>query len=170
MEAYYNSPIGLIKITGTAEYVSSILFADTETELAQEEHLAFSQRSLSQPILTCIRQLADYFEGKRTVFDFPMKQEGTAFQQLVWSELRNIPFGERISYLELSKRIGNIKAVRAVGKANGLNLLSIVVPCHRVVGNNNKLIGYSGGLERKRKLLIHEENYSAAKGKLLLLF
>jgi len=89
-----------------------------------------------------------------------MRQQGTPFQQRVWLELQNIPFGETISYLELSKRIGNTKAIRACGTANGQNQLAIVVPCHRVIGSNGKLVGYAGGLQRKKELLLHEAKYT----------
>ncbi len=146
---YHNSPIGLIKISGNSEYVSAILFC--------EEEIIPSQTSFSlPPISECRKQLDEYFEGKRKLFDFPMQQAGTDFQQSVWAALLQIPFGKTISYLELSKQIGNTKAIRAVGTANGRNALSIVVPCHRVIGSNGKLIGYSGGLARKKNLLLHE--------------
>jgi methylated-DNA-[protein]-cysteine S-methyltransferase len=167
---YYDSPVGLIKISGTADHVSSILFSDENNPSGSGCFSPDWHESASSPLLNCRSQLEEYFEGKRKSFDFPMLQTGTSFQQRVWSELLRIPFGECISYLELAKRLGNSKASRAVGKANGLNMLSIVIPCHRVVGNNAKLVGYSGGLEIKRKLLLHEENHKEAKGKLLLLF
>jgi methylated-DNA-[protein]-cysteine S-methyltransferase len=99
------------------------------------------------------RQLTAYFDGKLTQFDLPLAPDGTEFQQRVWAELQNIPFGETISYGELARRIGNPNASRAVGLANGRNPLSIIVPCHRVVGANGKLTGYSGGLSRKEALL-----------------
>jgi methylated-DNA-[protein]-cysteine S-methyltransferase len=101
-------------------------------------------------------QLASYFRGERTRFDLPLSATGTAFQQRVWTELSAIPFGETISYAELARRIGNAKAVRAVGLANGRNPLGIVVPCHRVIGANGSLTGYGGGLDRKRALLEFE--------------
>ena len=106
----------------------------------------------------CITELDSYFEGNLRHFTFPYKITGTDFQSKVWNELLNIPFGETISYCELSKRIKNPAAVRAVGSANGSNPLSIVVPCHRVIGSNGKLIGYGGGLWRKKWLLDHEKS------------
>lgn len=102
------------------------------------------------------KQLAAYFAGELTEFDLPMKMIGTEFQKTVWRELLNIPFGVTISYGELADRVGNPNASRAVGAANGRNPISIIVPCHRVIGSNGKLTGYGGGLERKEWLLAHE--------------
>jgi methylated-DNA-[protein]-cysteine S-methyltransferase len=98
-------------------------------------------------------QLAEYFSGVRQDFDVPLELRGTDFQQQIWAELRRIPFGETTTYRRLAERIGNPNAVRAVGMANGRNPISIIVPCHRVIGANGKLTGYGGGLERKRFLL-----------------
>ena len=101
-------------------------------------------------------QLRDYFEGRLTEFDLPLAPQGTAFQMTVWQELRNIPFGETISYAELARRIGRPTASRAVGHSNARNPISIIVPCHRVIGADNSLTGYAGGLDRKRALLALE--------------
>lgn len=101
-------------------------------------------------------QLRGYFEGRLTEFDLPLSLQGTEFQQHVWRELRGIPYGETISYAELARRVGNPNASRAVGMANSRNPISIIVPCHRVIGADNSLTGYAGGLERKRMLLAHE--------------
>jgi methylated-DNA-[protein]-cysteine S-methyltransferase len=98
-------------------------------------------------------QLEQYFAGERTTFDIPMHLEGTAFQRTVWHELTQIPYGETISYGELAKRIGRPDRARAVGTANGQNPIAVIVPCHRVIGANGKLIGYGGGLDNKRRLL-----------------
>jgi methylated-DNA-[protein]-cysteine S-methyltransferase len=102
------------------------------------------------------RQLAEYFDGRRTAFDLPLSLEGTEFQRRVWHELVEIPFGERISYGELARRVERPGSARAVGLANGRNPVSIVVPCHRVVGSDGTLTGYGGGLDRKAWLLDHE--------------
>ena len=102
------------------------------------------------------RQLADYFAGRLTEFDLPLELHGTTFQQLVWAELQRIPCGERISYGELARRVGRPGSARAVGLANGRNPVSIIVPCHRVVGSDGTLTGYGGGLDRKAWLLDHE--------------
>ena len=101
-------------------------------------------------------QLDAYFDGRLTAFDLPLAPQGTAFQLQVWKRLCEIPFGETISYAELARRVGNPKASRAVGMANSRNPISIIVPCHRVIGADNSLTGYAGGLERKRDLLEHE--------------
>jgi methylated-DNA-[protein]-cysteine S-methyltransferase len=102
------------------------------------------------------RQLADYFAGRLTEFDVPLELDGTPFQKLVWAELQRIPCGERISYGELARRVGRPGSARAVGLANGRNPVSIIVPCHRVVGSDGTLTGYGGGLDRKAWLLDHE--------------
>ena len=101
-------------------------------------------------------QLRDYFDGTLTEFDLPLAPQGTAFQMTVWRELCNIPFGETISYADLARRIGRPSASRAVGHSNARNPISIIVPCHRVIGADNSLTGYAGGLDRKRVLLEHE--------------
>ena len=98
-------------------------------------------------------QLSEYFNSQRIKFDLPIGLAGTDFQKSVWNELMNIPFGKTESYLSLSKKLGNSLAIRAVASANGANAISIIVPCHRIIGSNNELIGYAGGLEAKRKLL-----------------
>ena len=106
------------------------------------------------------RQLAEYFAGQRTGFELPLATGGTEFQRRVWAALRDIPYGETISYGELARRIGSASASRAVGLANGRNPVSIIVPCHRVVGSNGSLTGYGGGLDRKRFLLGLEQRVS----------
>jgi methylated-DNA-[protein]-cysteine S-methyltransferase len=103
------------------------------------------------------KQLEEYFEGRRTSFDLPLDLAGTGFQRAVWAELLRVPFGRTISYRDLSIRIGNVKAIRAVGHANGQNPLPILVPCHRVIGADGSLTGYGGGLWRKKILLSLEK-------------
>jgi len=110
------------------------------------------------PFREVARQLAAYFEGDLRQFDLPLRLEGTEFQQTVWSALRQLQLGQRISYGELARRIGQPTASRAVGLANGRNPISIIVPCHRVIGASGSLTGYGGGLDRKRWLLEHEKN------------
>lgn len=99
------------------------------------------------------QQLEEYFSGKRTNFDVPLLMVGTSFQKKVWNELMKIPFGHTESYLGLSRKIGDEKAIRSVAAANGANAISIMIPCHRIIGSDGKLTGYAGGLEVKRKLL-----------------
>ena len=107
----------------------------------------------SEVIVVTQEQLTDYFNGKRTNFDIPLLFIGSEFQKRVWNELLKIPFGETESYLSLSRKLGDEKAIRAVASANGANAISIIVPCHRIIGSNNELTGYAGGLEAKKKLL-----------------
>lgn len=115
-----------------------------------------------------VRQLREYFDGSRTRFDLPLAPEGTPFQKAVWEELARIPFGQRVSYGELARRIGRPRAIRAVGAANGANPIAIVIPCHRVIGSDGSLTGYGGGLPIKRWLLDHERGapqlWGIAKG------
>lgn len=120
------------------------LLKSTSGEFAEEESSFFPQLRT---------ELAEYFEGKRTEFTFPLDMIGTDFQKQVWTELLKIPYGKTISYLQLAKRMGDTNAVRAVANANGLNKIAIIVPCHRVIGTDGSLVGYAGGLVRKRKLL-----------------
>lgn len=142
----YQSPIGLIEIKVTAGAIISLEFVE---EVREEERLA--------PIVEeAIRQLSAYFDGTRRDFDLPISPQGTDFQRLVWQHLLDIPFGQIISYQDLAKAIGKPEAIRAVGAANGQNPISIVVPCHRVLGSDGSLTGYGGGLWRKEWLLKHE--------------
>jgi methylated-DNA-[protein]-cysteine S-methyltransferase len=149
---YYQSPIGLLKISGTENYITEINFIDTISK-PPPDHPKKKMPAIS---IQCIEQLIQYFHGERRVFEFPVHQEGTAFQKKVWDELIGIPYGKTISYLELSRRLGDTKAIRAAASANGKNNISIVVPCHRVIGSKNDLVGYGGGIWRKKWLLEHE--------------
>lgn len=114
------------------------------------------RKRTSEVIARAIIQLDEYFARKRTIFDVPLLAVGTEFQRTVWQELQNIPYGKTVSYGELSRKLGNPKAVRAVAAANGANALSILIPCHRVVGSNHTLIGYAGGLAAKQGMLALE--------------
>jgi methylated-DNA-[protein]-cysteine S-methyltransferase len=107
-------------------------------------------------LIQCIEQLIQYFNGERRIFELPINQTGTPFQQETWSLLMTIPYGKTISYLQLAIKTGDPKATRAVASANGKNNVAIIVPCHRVIGANRELVGYSGGLWRKKWLLEHE--------------
>ncbi len=148
---YYQSPIGFLKISGTDSFISEILFIDTI-----EKPPADNKKKLPPVIINCIEELIQYFHGERRAFDFPLNQAGTEFQKRVWNELLGIPFGKTISYVELSRRVGDTKAIRAAASANGKNNIAIVVPCHRVIGAKNDLVGYAGGIWRKKWLLEHE--------------
>ena len=155
-KSYFNSPIGIIEIKVSNQSVCSILFTDTEKKnipLTENTSLKQSEKPLTK---ICHQQLSEYFNGERKVFELPLEQVGTAFQQKIWSELTTIPFGKTINYQSLSKRIGNSKAIRAVGTANGKNSICIAIPCHRVIGSNGELKGYNGDQWRKKWLLEHE--------------
>jgi methylated-DNA-[protein]-cysteine S-methyltransferase len=149
---YYQSPVGLLKIEGTDQYISHILFIDNIQHPPSDHH----KKKMPAVIIQCIEQLIQYFQGQRRIFDFPINQDGTEFQKKVWNKLIGIPFGKTISYLELSRRLGDTKVIRAAASANGKNNIVIVVPCHRVIGSKNDLVGYGGGIWRKRWLLEHE--------------
>jgi methylated-DNA-[protein]-cysteine S-methyltransferase len=147
---YQDSPIGLLEICGEDEWITAVNFVDS----AKEE-------VVSSPIVQqCALQLDEFFSGNRKEFNLSLKPEGTEFQRNVWEQLVHIPFGETISYLTLAKQLGDPKATRAVGLANGKNPVSIIIPCHRVIGANGKLIGYAGGLWRKKWLLNHENSFA----------
>ncbi len=109
------------------------------------------------------QQLGEYFDGKRREFDLPLRLVGTAFQQKVWNALLAIPYGEVVTYLQLTERLGQREAIRAVANANGANALSIIVPCHRIIGSNGELVGYAGGLQVKKQLLLLENARFAQK-------
>lgn len=163
MTAYYSSPIGLLEVHSTNMAVSSIRFLDDPAG-------TYSVLTGSDGILNeCFRQLDEYFNGSRKEFTFTFYQEGTEFQKTVWAQLQTIPFGKTVSYAELSKQLGDIKKIRAVGTTNGKNNLAIVVPCHRVIGSNQQLVGYAGGLWRKKWLLDHEAKHTPGIRQLNLL-
>lgn len=122
------------------------------------------EKQESSPILEeAKKQMQEYFAGKREQFSLPLQTKGTAFQESVWQELQKIPYGTSISYCELAQRIGNPKAARAVGMANHHNPIGIIIPCHRVIGKNGKLIGYAGGMDKKEYLLEFEKRVEKKK-------
>ncbi|HEY4207539.1 MAG TPA: methylated-DNA--[protein]-cysteine S-methyltransferase [Puia sp.] len=151
---FYQSPLGLLRIGGTDTYISEISFIDNIDDTTSNSSPL--QGPVTPLIIQCIEQLIQYFQGQRRIFEFPIYQEGTEFQEKVWNELTAIPFGKTISYLELSRRLGDTKTIRAAASANGRNNIVIVVPCHRVIGSKRDLVGYGGGLWRKKWLLDHE--------------
>jgi len=150
---YYRSPLGILEIKNNDAAISSLLFINSNKGTQVNEESIIYEGPKSDIIKKCIDQLTEYFEGSRKDFDIAVSFSGTSFQQGVWQELANIPYGRTISYLTLSKRLGNVKAIRAVGSANGRNAISIIVPCHRVIGANGELVGYAGDLWRKKWLL-----------------
>jgi methylated-DNA-[protein]-cysteine S-methyltransferase len=143
---YYESPIGLIEVGGTEGAITSLYFCGQRRP----------EGGSNLVVHEALRQIDAYFAGVRRAFDVPIDLHGTSFQLLVWQQLLTIPFGHTVSYQGIANAIGKPKAVRAVGAANGQNLLSIIVPCHRVIGSRGALVGYGGGLWRKEWLLRHE--------------
>ncbi len=144
--AFIKTPLGVAKIAGDDNGIAVISILE-EGEVSS---------TIPTVLQEAIQQLQDYFQDKRADFNFKLNPQGTEFQQRVWQELLNIPFGKTMSYLDLSKKLGDVKAIRAVASANGKNPLWIVVPCHRVIGTDGSLTGYAGGLWRKKWLLEHE--------------
>ena len=143
---YIKTPLGIAKIMGDENGISVISVLDDGSISA----------IIPDVLKESVSQLNDYFEGKRKDFNFKLNPSGSEFQQKVWKGLLEIPFGKTMSYLELSKKLGDVKAIRAVASANGKNPLWIVVPCHRVIGTDGSLTGYASGLWRKKWLLEHE--------------
>lgn len=144
--AYLQTPIGVVEFQGDENGLAAVTVLDTEKPAD----------SSPEVLEDAVYQFKEYFEGQRTHFTLKLNPTGTDFQKKVWKALLEIPFGATLSYLELSKRLGEVKAIRAVAAANGKNPLWIVVPCHRVIGSNGDLTGYAGGLHRKKWLLQHE--------------
>ena len=147
---HLDSPIGALLIAGDAESIRHIAFPKNGKPVRPEPEWEHSARG---PVGEAVRQLRDYFAGRRTEFDLPLAPDGTPFQRAVWRQLQDIPYGETISYGELARRVGNPKASRAVGSANGANPIPIVIPCHRVIAAGGKLAGFGGGLPVKQALL-----------------
>lgn len=145
--AYIPTPLGIAKLEGTQDGISAVSVLNTEETPTDV---------IPEVLEDAVYQLQEYFEGKRENFNLQLNPEGTPFQQGVWKALLNIPYGKTMSYLELSKKLGDVKAIRAVAAANGKNPLWIIVPCHRVIGSDGSLTGYAGGLHRKKWLLEHE--------------
>lgn len=144
------TPLGHTKIIGDADGVSSITILNSEEKVTD---------IIPVELEDCAIQLNEYFSGTRQKFNLNLNPKGTDFQKKVWQQLEQIPYGKTLSYLELSKKIGDVNAIRAVANANGKNPLWIVIPCHRVIGSDGSLTGYAGGLHRKQWLLEHESPY-----------
>ena len=157
---YYNSPLGLLQIKNADDAIAEVIFADNTVSEKHPGNDLFQKNKVPAIIHQCIEQLDKYFAGELFEFNLKLEPDGTPFQQNVWSELVKISYGRTASYLSLSKHIGNVKAIRAVGTANGRNRIAIIIPCHRVIGSNGDLVGYAGGLWRKQWLLAHEAKYA----------
>ena len=146
-----DSPVGRLTLVATDEGLSAVLW---ENDRPSRVRLPLNAEAPGHPALVeAERQLLEYFEGRRTSFTLPLDVAGTAFQRAVWTALRTIPFGETRTYTQIARQIGHPDAVRAVGAANGRNPVSIITPCHRVIGANGALTGFAGGLEAKAFLL-----------------
>ena len=146
---YYESPIGKIKIEVEGRSVIGVYFSDESSE-----------ENRNELVDECKKQLEEYFNGKRKSFDLNIKfVKGTEFQLKVWNALKEIPYGEKVTYKYIAEKINNPKAIRAVGGANNKNPISIIIPCHRVIGANGKLVGYAEGIDKKEFLLrLEKEN------------
>ncbi len=157
--SYVPSPIGRLLVTAEGTLLTGLYMRGHKGRPAPQP----DWRRADEPFDAVRRQLEEYFAGRRQEFDLPWRMAGTSFQQLVWDALVRIPFGTTITYAQLAARIGRPGAARAVGHANSRNPISIIVPCHRVIGADGALAGYAGGLEKKRWLLDLERNASAAE-------
>ncbi|HCE55350.1 MAG: methylated-DNA--[protein]-cysteine S-methyltransferase [Lutibacter sp.] len=145
--AYYKTPIGTAKIVGDENGISAVTVIDDDLETSIE---------IPKILQDCVQQLTEYFNGSRSKFDLKLNPQGTDFQKKVWKELLNVPFGKTRTYLEQTKQLGDVKAIRAVASANGKNPIWIIIPCHRIIGSDGSLTGYAGGIWRKKWLLEHE--------------
>lgn len=152
------SPVGRLLLAGNAQALTHVSFQDGRRPTEPDPQWTYSET----PFQTSIQQLNEYFSGKRKTFKIKLAPEGTPFQRKVWDALQTIPYGRTLSYGQIANAIGKPRAVRAVGAANGQNPLSIVIPCHRVIGSNGQLVGFGGGLSIKEALLSHERRLSQA--------
>ncbi len=161
---YFDSPLGKLRIEANETVITSVNFVETDVI----EKITTNDKQNSKIIDNCRHQLETYFEGKLKNFDLNLAPHGTDFQRLVWAELQKIPYGKTISYLELARRLGNEKVIRAAGTANGKNPIAIIIPCHRVIGKDGTLVGYAGGLWRKEHLLDLENAIPKNKNQLFV--
>ncbi len=159
-KTYYTtiqSPVGFLKITTDDMALLSVDFTDQYSEPVDFK---------PEILLATVLQLSEYFNGTRTEFSLNLNPEGTEFQKKIWQLVESIPYGKTVSYLDIAKLSGSEKNTRAVGLANGKNPIPIIIPCHRVIGSSGKMTGYAGGIERKKWLLLHEQNIVKPVGKL----
>jgi methylated-DNA-[protein]-cysteine S-methyltransferase len=148
---YLETPVGELELTSTATDLLSALFVQTEKNTLDKQPVSFSKVNEETK-----KQLNAFFKKELTTFDLPLNPAGTDFQKKVWNELTRVPFGQTISYLTLAKKLGDANSIRAAASANGKNPITIIIPCHRVIGANGTLVGYSGDMWRKQWLLEHE--------------
>jgi methylated-DNA-[protein]-cysteine S-methyltransferase len=171
--AYYKSPVGELVI---GSYLNELCLCDwryrkqrdvIDARLLSAFNTVFVEKE-TNVIKETIKQLEEYFVGKRQIFELPLLLIGSDFQKSVWKELQKVAYGKTSTYMELSKNIGNTRAIRAVAAANGANAISIIVPCHRIIGSNGSLVGYAGGLQAKKKLLEMERKNTSGEIQLTL--
>lgn len=143
---FLKTPIGILEIKGNADGLSSVIFKDS----------VVLSKNIPEELMDAFNQLQEYFEGKRTEFNLKLSPEGTDFQKRVWQKLQEIPFGKTTNYQQMANGLGDPKVIRAAASANGKNPISIIIPCHRVIGSDGSLTGYAGGLHRKKWLLEFE--------------
>ncbi|HXA01822.1 MAG TPA: methylated-DNA--[protein]-cysteine S-methyltransferase [Cytophagaceae bacterium] len=158
--SYYTSPIGAIEISATEKDIVSVLFVESETKAL----------STNAVIEECKKQLDEYFHGDRKDFSLPYILLGTDFQKATWNKLKSIEYGKTMSYAELAEKLNSPKSARAVGSMNGKNVILIILPCHRIIGQDGSLTGYAGGLWRKKWLLEHERKVAGFETQLLMRF
>lgn len=144
---YLNTPVGTLEIKGDIDGLAFVNFIDPEES---------ESKIIPESLQDTVQQLSEYFEGNRTNFKLKLNPEGTFFQKKVWQQIKDIPFGKTASYQDIANQLGDPKAIRAAASANGKNPIAIIIPCHRVIGSDGSLIGYAGGLHRKKWLLEHE--------------
>lgn len=156
----YNFEIGRILIVENEDYIVKVEFLNDKTFSLNEGIFKVGTEKETLLIRKTKLELMEYFSGKRKIFDIPIKLDGTDFQIKVWKELLKLPYGTTCSYLDIAKKIGNPNGARAVGMANNKNKIQIIIPCHRVIGSDKKLIGYAGGIKIKEKLLKLEKDNS----------
>ncbi|WP_109851132.1 methylated-DNA--[protein]-cysteine S-methyltransferase [Aquimarina sp. AU58] len=147
-EVYVETPLGIATISGDEDGIASVSVT--------KEAANTPSKTIPSHLQKAVLQLKEYFDGQRTDFELTLNPSGTDFQKKVWAELLKIPFGKTVSYLDIAKKLGDPKTIRAAASANGKNPLWIIVPCHRVIGSDGSLTGYAGGLWRKKWLLDHE--------------
>ncbi len=152
---FFDSPIGIIEIKSNDGMIVSVKFVDEKLYMENENEVLVESK----------KQLKEYFFGERKIFTLPIKIDGTEFRKKVWNTLLKIPYGKTCSYKDIAIKIGNEKASRAVGGANNKNKIAIIIPCHRVIGSNGKMVGYEGGMWRKEWLLKHESKINSKKEK-----
>jgi len=165
---FTSSPIGELLLTSTDKGICYVWFVEDnqKEKLISGLEKKFDKKiefNTNAHLEKCKEQLQEYFVGTRKEFDISFDLSGSQFQQKIWKLLGEIPFGKTISYLDLSKKYGDVKAIRAIASANGENPLSIIIPCHRVIGTDGSLTGYAGGLARKQWLLQHEQDFSGSR-------